>query len=33
MAEIGDVRRFHKRNTLTTFAGIDPKINIWKPRD
>lgn len=27
MAEIGDVRRFHKRNALTAFAGVDPKVN------
>lgn len=27
MAEIGDVRRFHKRNSLTAFAGVNPKIN------
>lgn len=27
MAEIGDVRRFHKRNALTAFAGVDPKAN------
>lgn len=27
MAEIGDVRRFHKRNVLTAFAGVDPKAN------
>ena len=27
IAEIGDVRRFHKRNALTAFAGVDPKGN------
>jgi len=27
MAEIGDVRRFPNRSSLTAFAGIDPEVN------
>lgn len=27
MAEIGDVRRFHNRNALVGFAGVDPIVN------
>jgi len=27
MAEIGDVMRFERRNSLTTFAGVDPGAN------
>lgn len=27
MAEIGDVSRFHKRENLTAFAGVDPGAN------
>lgn len=27
MAEIGDVRRFQRRNSITAFAGVDPGVN------
>lgn len=27
MAEIGDISRFHKRENLTAFAGVDPGVN------
>lgn len=27
MAEIGDVSRFHRRENLTAFAGVDPGAN------
>lgn len=27
MAEIGDISRFHKRENLTAFAGVDPGTN------
>lgn len=27
MAEIGDISRFHKRESLTAFAGVDPGAN------
>lgn len=27
MAEIGDISRFHRRENLTAFAGVDPGVN------